>query len=103
MQLCNFCLFSKVLNILMHIFLLMPNKNLLLPNYYIQLSINDIINLTENIYTTSITEQFSMHHGWEFWSSKSWVGQIFYCTALQTICHRFNIYSSTPVYVALSL
>jgi len=31
----------------------MSNKNLLLPNYYVQSSINCIINITENIYTTS--------------------------------------------------
>jgi len=34
----------------------MSNKSLLLPNYYIQLSINYIINITENIYTTSIAK-----------------------------------------------
>jgi len=42
-------------------FVLMSNKNLLLPlelsNYYVQSSINYIINITENIYTTSIVVQ----------------------------------------------
>jgi len=31
----------------------MSNKNLLLPTYYIQSSINCIINITENIYNIS--------------------------------------------------
>jgi len=40
---------------------------------------------------------------WEFWSLKSWAGQILYCTVLQTVCHHFNIYASISVYVALAL
>jgi len=27
----------------------------------------------------------------EFWSLKSQADQILYCTAWQTVCHRFNI------------
>jgi len=34
---------------------------------------------------------------WEFWSLKSRVGQIVYCTALQMVRHCFNIYASIPV------
>jgi len=40
LQLYNFCLFPKALNILLHIFVMMSNKNLLLSNYYVQSSIN---------------------------------------------------------------
>jgi len=38
----------------------MSNKNLVLPNYYVQSSDNYIINLTENIYTASIARRLRM-------------------------------------------
>jgi len=39
----------------------MSNKNLLLSNYYVQSSINYITDITENIYTASITERLRMY------------------------------------------
>jgi len=33
----------------------------------------------------------------EFWSSKFRADEILYCTVLQTVRHRFNIYASIPV------
>jgi len=38
-------------------FVLMSNKSLVLSNYYVQSSINYIINNTKNIYTASIAER----------------------------------------------
>jgi len=38
-------------------FVLMSNKTLQPSNYYVQSSINYMINITENIYTASIAEQ----------------------------------------------
>jgi len=56
----------------------MSNKNLLLllPNYYIQSSINYVFNITENIYTASIVEQLRVCR-----ISKSQAGQIVHSIA----------------------
>jgi len=40
---------------------LMSNKTLLLPNYYIQSSINYMINITENVYAALIAERLRMY------------------------------------------
>jgi len=49
----------EALNILLHTFVLVSNKSLLLPNYYVQSSINHIMFIIENIYTASIAEWFA--------------------------------------------
>jgi len=79
-------------------FVLMSNKTLLLPNYYVYSSINYIINITKNVYTALIAERLRVCG-----SSKSWAGQIIYCSELQTVCHCFNIYASIPIDIALAL
>jgi len=61
LQLRNFCLFPKALTIFCMFSVLMSNKNLLLPNYYVQSSINYIINITENIFTASIAERLRVY------------------------------------------
>jgi len=63
-------------------------KTLLLPNYYVQSSINYIINIIENIYVASIAKWLHICR-----SSIFWAGQIFNCTALQTAHYCFNIYT----------
>jgi len=59
----------------------MSNYNLLLLSYYVQSSINYIINITENISIASIAEQLRVSRLREFWSLKSRADQILYCTA----------------------
>jgi len=81
----------------MHVFILTSNKNLLLPNYYVQSSINYII---ENIYTASIDERLRVFRSLEFKISGR---SNLTLSALQTIRHYFNIFASIPVCVALAL
>jgi len=78
----------------------MSNKNLL-QKYYVQSSINCIINLTENIYTVSIVERLSVCLVCGSFGVQN-PGLVNY-VALQTVRHRFNIYANMPVYVALAL
>jgi len=56
------------------------------------------MNINENIYTASIAKRLHVCE-----SSKSRAGQILYCTALRTVRHWFNIYTSIPLYTALAL
>jgi len=53
---------------------LISNKNLLLPNYYVQLSINCIISITEKFIPPRTLDSRTIKcvpHVQEFWSSKS--------------------------------
>jgi len=75
-------------------FVLMSNKILLLLNYYVQSSINYIINLTENIYTTSIVERLCV---WGGSGVQTWAGQI-----LTVQCYKWFITTSTSTLIFLS-
>jgi len=82
----------------------MSNKNLLLllPNYYVQSSINYIINITENIYTVSIAEWFHVCGS----SGAQNPGPVKSYTLLYSIAmvrHHFNIYAITLVCIAVAL